>query len=267
MDGLFSFFVDVLLLLDIDVTSSDMIEYSRGEDMDKQPLYDIAEVCKMLGTTSRTLRFYEEIGIIESTTVGLSPRRQYTEEQLSLIKNVLILRTLGLSVKAIAELQSKETDLKEAVLSKRAEIHASIESRMREINLLNEALSALESGRNIFDEKWQSDIEPRAEEREAAIICTEAIVSGECETLYRYLSARLIQYMPKEVYSVVRKDTLMPIGEFVSIESIVVDDKFPNRLYSFVRYEKLGLKITLVFYKGEVDGLWLGYYTAGEKDI
>ena len=88
-------------------------------------------------------------------------------------------------------------------------------------------------------------------------------MSGDCETLYRYLSARLIQYMPKEVYSVVRKDTLMPIGEFVSIESIVVDDKFPNRLYSFVRYEKLGLKITLVFYKGEVDGLWLGYYTAG----
>ena len=54
----------------------------------QKPLYDITEVCKMLGTTSRTLRFYEEKGIIQSTTVGTSSRRQYTEEQISHIKNV-----------------------------------------------------------------------------------------------------------------------------------------------------------------------------------
>ena len=93
----------------------------------------------MLGTTSRTLRFYEEKGIIQSTTVGLSSRRQYTEEQISNIKNVLVLRALGLSVKSISELQTKGTDLRDAVLSKRAEIYASIDSRIREINLLNEA--------------------------------------------------------------------------------------------------------------------------------
>ena len=89
--------------------------------MYRKSLYDIAEVCKMLDTTSRTLRFYEEKGIIQSTTVGISTRRQYTEEQISRIKNVLVLRTLRLSVKAIAELQTKGIDLKEAVLSKRAE--------------------------------------------------------------------------------------------------------------------------------------------------
>ncbi|MBR4033904.1 MAG: MerR family transcriptional regulator, partial [Clostridia bacterium] len=66
--------------------------------MYQKSLYDITEVCKMLGTTSRTLRFYEEKGIIQSTTLGTSARRQYSEEQLSLIKNVLVLRTLGLSV-------------------------------------------------------------------------------------------------------------------------------------------------------------------------
>ena len=45
-------------------------------------LFDITAVCKMLGITSRTLRFYEEKGIITSTTIGLSSRRQYTEEQV-----------------------------------------------------------------------------------------------------------------------------------------------------------------------------------------
>ena len=228
--------------------------------MCQRSLYDITEVCKMLNTTSRTLRFYEEKGIIQSTTVGISSRRQYTEEQISHIKNVLVLRTLGLSVKAVAELQTQGTDLKDAVLSKRAEIYASIESRIREINLLNEALSALESGKDIFSEDWQLSSAMNAEEKEIARICTDAILSGDTDTLYEYLSPRLTEYMPKDVYIVVRKDTLAPLGNFVSIDKTVADDSFLNKLYCFVRYSKLGLKITYVFHGGKIDGLWLGYY-------
>ena len=223
-------------------------------------MYDITEVCKMFGTTSRTLRFYEEKGIIQSTTVGISSRRQYTEEQVSIIKNVIVLRALGLSVKAIAELQTKESDLKEAVLSKRAEIYASIDSRIREINLLNEALSALESGKDIFAEDWQLSSAMNAEEKEIARICTDAIFSGDTDTLYEYLSSRLAEYMPRDVYRVVRKDTLAPLGDFVTIEKTVADDRFSNKLYCFVRYSKLGLKITYVFHGGKIDVLWLGYY-------
>ena len=228
--------------------------------MYQEQMYDITEVCKMLGTTSRTLRFYEEKGIIKSTTVGTSSRRQYTEEQLSLIKNVLVLRTLGLSVKSITELQTKGADLKEAVLSKRAEIYASIESRVREINLLNEALSALESGKNIFSEDWQHPRTLNTTEKDIAKICTDAILNDDTNVLYEYISPRLSEYMPKDIYHVVRKDTLAPLGDFVSIDKTIADERFPNRLYSFVRYSNLGLKITYVFHGGKIDGLWLGYY-------
>ena len=233
--------------------------------MYQKQMYDITEVCKMLGTTSRTLRFYEEKGIIQSTTHGTSSRRQYTEEQLSLVKNVLVLRTLGLSVKAIVELQNSGTDLKDAVLSKRAEIYASIDSRIREINLLNEALSALESGKDIFAEDWQLSSAMNAEEKEIARICTDAILSGDTDTLYEYLSTRLAEYMPRDVYRVVRKDTLAPLGDFVSIDKTVADDRFSNKLYCFIRYSKLGLKITYVFHGGKIDGLWLGYYDANMR--
>ena len=228
--------------------------------MNQKQMYDITEVCKMLGTTSRTLRFYEEKGIIQSTTVGTSARRQYTEEQLSLIKNVLVLRTLGLSVKSITELQTKGTDLKEAVLSKRAEIYASIESRVREINLLNEALSALESGKDIFAEDWQHPLALNTTEKDIAKICTDAILNDDTNVLYEYISPRLAEYMPRDVYHVVRKDTLAPLGDFVSIDKTVADDRFSNKLYCFIRYSKLGLKITYVFHAGKIDGLWLGYY-------
>ncbi|MBQ3227932.1 MAG: MerR family transcriptional regulator [Clostridia bacterium] len=233
--------------------------------MYQKPLYDITEVCRMLGTTSRSLRFYEEKGIIQSTTIGTSSRRQYTEDQLSLVKNVLVLRTLGLSVKAIAELQNSGTGLKDAVLSKRAEIYASIESRVREINLLNEALSALESGKNIFSENWQHSFDLNAEENEIARLCTDAILNGDDNILYEHLSPRLTQYMPKDVYRVVRKDTLEPLGDFVSIDKTVADDRLSNKLYCFVRYSKLGLKVTYVFHGGKIDGLWLGYYDTNSR--
>ena len=225
-----------------------------------QRLYDISEVCKILNTTSRTLRFYEEKGIITSTTIGVSSRRQYTEEQLLQIRNVLVLRTLGLSLKTVAEIKTKGADLKDAVLSKRSEIYAAIDSRIREINLLNEALSALESGKDIFTEGWQLSSTMNAEEKEIARICTDAILSGDTDTLYEYLSSRLAEYMPRDVYLVVRKDTLAPLGDFVSIDKTVADDRFSNKLYCFIRYSKLGLKITYVFHGGKIDGLWLGYY-------
>ena len=233
--------------------------------MEDKHLYDITEVCRMLGTTSRTLRFYEEKKIITSTTVGLSARRKYTEEQLLQIKNVLVLRSLGLSVKSITELQKEQSDLKNAVLSKRAEIYASIEAHIKEINLLNEAVYALELGKNIFDGVWQSRSDADFKELEIARLCTDAIISNDDEFLYRHLSSRLLQYMPKDVYSVARRDTLATLGDFLGIDEIADDKKYSNKIFSKVRYSKLGLMITFVFHAGKIDGLWLGYYDSTRR--
>ena len=233
--------------------------------MEDKHLYDITEVCRMLGTTSRTLRFYEEKKIITSTTVGLSARRKYTEAQLLQIKNVLVLRSLGLSVKSITELQKEQSDLKNAVLSKRAEIYASIEAHIKEINLLNEAVYALELGKNIFDGVWQSRSDANFEELEIARLCTDAIISNDDEFLYRHLSSRLLQYMPKDVYSVARRDTLATLGDFLGIDEIAADKKYSNKIFSKVRYSKLGLMITFVFHAGKIDGLWLGYYDSTRR--
>ena len=233
--------------------------------MEETRFYDITEVCKMFGTTSRTLRFYEEKKIITSTTVGFSARRKYSEEQVLQIGKVLTLRKMGLSVQDIAELQAKKLDLKDAVLSKRAEIYASIDSRLRKINVLDEVLCALNMGKDIFDGGLNFSHETKSEELEIARICTDAIVNNEDVLLYRYLSPQLAQYMPPDVYRVVRRDTFAPLGAFVSVEQIFVDKKYPNKLKSKVRYSKFGLLITFVFNGGVIDGLWLNYYDIEER--
>lgn len=233
--------------------------------MKNNGLYDIAEVCDMLKITSRTLRYYEEKGIIKSTVNGTSSRRHYTEEQIKHIRNVLVLRTLGLSINTIAELQAQNADLRDAVLSKRAEIYSFVEKRVNQINLLNEALIAIESGEDIFSKDW--DCEPKANKKDmqAVGICTKAIVDGDTETLYEYLSPRMQKFMPRDVYKAARDETLERLGEFVELEKIEVDKNLPNKICQFVKYKTLGLKITFVFHSGMIDGLWLNYYDIKER--
>ena len=233
--------------------------------MDKEKLYDITEVCRMTGTTSRALRFYEEKGIVKSTSQGLSHRRKYTEAQLEQIKNVLALRSLGLSVKSIDLLQKNKSDLREIVSSKRAEIYAVIDSKIREINLLNDVLFSLASGSVPLPEVNSKPYEADDEETEILIKCTNAIVTGETEFLYQYLSERLRQYLPKSAFEKIRNDTFEPLGSYISVEKSEKDEKYPHRFYQFVRFSKLGLKITYVIYQNKIEGLWLGYYESKER--
>ncbi|MHB1151633.1 MAG: helix-turn-helix domain-containing protein [Eubacteriales bacterium] len=93
---------------------------------------DISIVCNMLDVTSRTLRFYEEKGIVTSTQIDDGKRRQYNEEQIRHIKNVLILRSLGLSVTKINELLTKNGDLKLAILRQSLQKKAS--TRLEQTN-------------------------------------------------------------------------------------------------------------------------------------
>lgn len=233
--------------------------------MKEERIYDIAEVCRILGTTSRTLRFYEEKGIISSTLEGISLRRKYTSVQLENIRNVLVLRTLGLSVKSISELQSDRSDLKNAIISRRAEIYASIEDKLHEIDLLTGTLYDLEDGKNIFDlTREPSSAIADKERNELVATCLDYILSGDTDSLYTFISPRLEEYMPKTVYEKVRKDALIPLGDFISVEDTVADKDHPDRICCYVRYSRLGLKVTFVFHKEKIEGLWLGYYNTKE---
>ena len=228
--------------------------------MNEKRLYDISEVCNLLGTTSRTLRFYEQKGIIDSTTDVFSKRRKYTDSQIKNIRTVLVLRSLGLSINEILRLQRDNGDLKNAIVSKRAEIIASIEKRIREINILNNAIFVIEAGKSIFDVKSNEDVIIDSDLKYIIEECTDAIVFRNTEKLYDHLSLSMSQCMPREDYEKARNDTVAVLGDLVSFERIEVDPKCTNKIYSFVRYEKLGLLITFVFNNRRIDGLWLSYY-------
>ena len=224
-------------------------------------LLDITEICRLLGTTSRTLRYYEEKGIVQSTVAPFRTRRQYSPEQVAQIKQVLILRSLGLSVAKIREIQDGQGDLSSAIAEYKAELIASISAKAKEIRLLDEALHAIEAGGDIFDENETDShsLEISSEILAIADECTDALVQREPERCYPHFTEHLCGYLPLSAFRLILDDTLKPLGRFEYRERMERDPDNPCIIYAFLRYQKLGLRIKYVFQSGQIGGIWLNY--------
>ncbi len=87
-----------------------MNKLKAGEEIES-----IGELAKSLGLTTRTLRYWEEVGIIESAQRLDGATRGYTPYYVRRIKFIMKLKELGLTIKELQELyiaygEAKHTD-------------------------------------------------------------------------------------------------------------------------------------------------------------
>ena len=83
--------------------------------MTEEQLTSISELSASLGLTTRTLRYWEEVGIIESAERADGAARGYTPYFVRRIKFIMKLKHLGLTIKEMQALYSfygetKQTD-------------------------------------------------------------------------------------------------------------------------------------------------------------
>lgn len=62
---------------------------------------DIAQVARLTGVTSRTLRHYGDIGLLTPAWTGHDGRRHYGQPELLRLQHILVLRELGASLDSI----------------------------------------------------------------------------------------------------------------------------------------------------------------------
>jgi DNA-binding transcriptional MerR regulator len=72
--------------------------------------YSIQEIARVANTTSRTLRHYDEVGLVPPTRVGENGYRYYDGAALVRLQRVLMLREMGLGIPAIAEMLADQAD-------------------------------------------------------------------------------------------------------------------------------------------------------------
>ncbi|MEV6649919.1 MerR family transcriptional regulator [Streptomyces sp. NPDC051219] len=72
--------------------------------------WSIQEIARRAGTTSRTLRHYGDLGLLEPSRIGSNGYRYYGQDALVRLQRILLLRELGLGLPAIAEVLAGQRD-------------------------------------------------------------------------------------------------------------------------------------------------------------
>lgn len=75
-------------------------------NQENEQLITIGEVAKMLGLTTRTLRYWEEMGVIEASHRSEGGNRLYTPYMVRRMKFIIKLKELGLTIKEMQDLGS-----------------------------------------------------------------------------------------------------------------------------------------------------------------
>ncbi|MEV8454622.1 MerR family transcriptional regulator [Streptomyces sp. NPDC052095] len=72
--------------------------------------WSIADVARMSGVTSRTLRHYDEIGLLPPARIGSNGHRHYDEPELLRLQQILLMRELGLGLREIQAVLDSQVD-------------------------------------------------------------------------------------------------------------------------------------------------------------
>jgi DNA-binding transcriptional MerR regulator len=72
--------------------------------------WSIADVARMSGVTSRTLRHYDEIGLLPPAGIASNGHRYYEEADLLRLQQILLMRELGLGLREIQAVLDAQVD-------------------------------------------------------------------------------------------------------------------------------------------------------------
>ncbi len=72
----------------------------------KSEMVQIGELAKNLGITTRTIRYYEEIGLMGRNERQGGSTRTYNKDDILRLKFILKLKTMGISLKEIEQLSN-----------------------------------------------------------------------------------------------------------------------------------------------------------------
>lgn len=120
-----------------------------------EPIIPIGELCNELGISTRTLRYWEEVGIIESVERQSRSNRGYIPYMARRIRFIIKLKDLGLTIKEMQHLykiygEAKKTEALIPELTKILDKH---------INMIDEKIAKLSSLRKEVVEYRQHIIE------------------------------------------------------------------------------------------------------------
>lgn len=103
----------------------------------------ITDAVKKFGITSKTLRYYEKVGLLEAKRTASNNYRSYTESESKRIEQIIILRKMQIPIKDIIRIYESE------------EMSVVVDTFVNRIAVINDEIDALTKLRNITDDFLQ----------------------------------------------------------------------------------------------------------------
>jgi len=127
--------------------------------------WSIQQIAKLAGTTSRTLRHYGDIGLLEATRVGANGYRYYDAAALTRLQRILLLRDLGLSLPAIADALDTQNDT-EALTAHLGWLESEKARIDRQITSVQTTIRKREEGEQLMADEMLDGFDPTRYEAE-----------------------------------------------------------------------------------------------------
>ncbi len=112
--------------------------------------WSIQDIARSAGTTSRTLRHYDDIGLLPPSRIGGNGYRHYDDHALVRLQRILLLRELGLGLPAIAEVLEGQRDAAAALRTHLTLLEQERERIGRQIESVRRTLHKTEGGEQLM---------------------------------------------------------------------------------------------------------------------
>jgi DNA-binding transcriptional MerR regulator len=114
--------------------------------------WPIQEIARLANTTSRTLRHYDQLGLLRPSRMGPNGYRYYDQEALVRLQRILMLRELGLGLPEIARVLDHQDQTVPALRSHLTWLAQEQQRIERQIRSVRTTIAAQEEGRQLMPE-------------------------------------------------------------------------------------------------------------------
>lgn len=110
----------------------------------------IHEIAKLAGTTSRTLRHYDAIGLLHPSRIGENGYRYYDQDALLRLQRILLLRDLGLGLRQIGDVLARDVPEERALAAHLHQLRQEQDRLARRVASVEKTLEARRGGETVM---------------------------------------------------------------------------------------------------------------------
>ena len=152
--------------------------------------YTINQLAQLSGVSTRTLRFYDEIGLLAPAFYGENQYRYYKEEQLLMLQQILFFRELGFPLNDIQRiLSSDDFDKIESLKAHKSLLQSNLDRTATLIKTIDKTISHLRGKIIMRDAEMYDGFDPiKQQEHEKYMLDTGIISQKQIDDSWQRVS-------------------------------------------------------------------------------